>query len=159
MKIKSLLLPLLALATAGCSENSNDEAYQSALPVVSSLKVEKASGADGAIHVGDQVKVTAVQGTKGRLLNRTTYTWTAQPLPANGTKTVVYDKENGDPTWTFTATEAGDVTIQFKGEYSASGASWKAINRSQREADTTVTYTASALSGRVVATRTFRILP
>lgn len=119
MKWQAIAATLLLTMSSGCTREVDE--YLSALPEFAELKVENLSRNTGVIYVGDQLRVTAVQSKKGTLLHKAVYTWTFEPSKANKKEEVVYDRSNGNPTWTFTADSAANCTLQLTAVYSISG--------------------------------------
>lgn len=109
---------------AGCSSNEDDAKYQSTPPTFSDLTLVNASGGD-ALRAGEVCKATAVQASKGRLLNATEYTWQASPdadvYIDKAQYGVIYDNESANPTASFTFPRAGHYIITLKARYSISG--------------------------------------
>lgn len=122
MKINRLLILALLVAAnlSGCSDN--DE-YVSELPVIEDITVVNQNG-NTALRAGDEVTVTIIQSKKGRLLNRTEYSWTSNPATISftpATQSIVYDNANSNPSTKFTATDPGSFTLTFRAVYDKSG--------------------------------------
>lgn len=116
---KALALVTLALTTAGCND---DDKYESYPPTWEGFKVERggvtlSKSELNTLRAGDEITITAVQATKGHLINATNYSWKLTLPVYDGTGTelaeedsvIEYKKhtnydglDNGDPKWTFT---------------------------------------------------------
>lgn len=117
--IRPLLLGALALATlSGCSEDE----YISRSPRFSDVTFENIDGSS-TIYAGDRIVATAVQGTKGKYLNGTTYAWSVSPSDDVQQKYktgCIYDNESENPTDTIVFPSSGTYTITLKATYKTS---------------------------------------
>lgn len=108
------------------------------------------------LTAGSTVKATAVQYKKGKLLDRTTYSWkfSNDEGKVNSNKTgVFYTNDNSDPVCTVTLPSApGEYTLTFTGTYNVSGHSGNATESQEIEGGE-VLYTTSPLTCVVVIKR------
>lgn len=121
MKHIVLLSLSLALLTVSCEDN--DEKYHSEPPTIADITFQSLATGSSEIHVGEKFVATLKQRKKGRLLHTARYTWNTTPdgLTHRYTPSVIYDKENSNPTDTLIATTPGKYEINFTGSYEASG--------------------------------------
>ncbi|MBP3227317.1 MAG: hypothetical protein J6M53_00885 [Bacteroidaceae bacterium] len=119
MKRTILALVLLCALAVACSEHTYDAKYRSDCPRFAAL-----STSTETVTAGVPVVLTCVEQRAGKLLDRTTYTWTVMPaeglsietsVPAEG----VYDGVS--PTATVTFPAPGNYTVTFRGDYRGSG--------------------------------------
>lgn len=156
-----LLLGGLSLPAvlSSCSEDSDDPEYQSVIPEFSDMTFEVLGESRDRIHVGDQIVAKAVQKKRGRLLDRTTYSWTSsqEDLVHRYTQQNVYDADKSDPTDTLTVTQAGRIRLTMTAKYQVSG-QYKNYNRTEEIEDGNVTYrTLSWQFYEVTVTKYFRV--
>lgn len=119
-----IALPLFAALTA-CSENTENEDYQSAPPTFSDVTFRNLTRPnDETFHVGDRIEATAVQSKKGKLLYKSEYVWTTNnedQTTHNYYKGGIYDKDTRDPKDTLTVTAAGNYDVTLTATYGISG--------------------------------------
>lgn len=159
MSIKvSFSLGLCALLTVSACTQDKDE-YLSTLPTFSGFKVENLTHTDSKyLYKGDQVRITALQSSKGNLLYKATYTWTFKPGNNSETKTIYYDSDNGDPSWTFTVDSLAVSKLFLTAEYYASGTGIKVPSSVKTTDGSTANYSANSLYGRITLQRDFTVL-
>lgn len=124
-KLFNLLVLSIMMMALNTSCSSDDDEYQSKLPMFSDMVANM-----DVIYTDTTVSITAVQSKKGHLLDRTEYHWymnnTNNCIYSNA---ATYDNTPSNPTCIFkTPSSPGAYTIIFKGEYNFSG---KAGNGSQ----------------------------
>ncbi|MGM9694920.1 MAG: hypothetical protein ACI3YC_07935 [Alloprevotella sp.] len=110
-----------------CSEDLENEKYQSVPPTVADIEF-KSLGADPAtVRVGDKFVITVKQSAFGRLLDKTKYTWSLNradcftQVSKNPQEVIYSSYEFADPTDTLVALQAGTFKVAFKGEYRTYG--------------------------------------
>ncbi len=121
---KIFLIALTATALTACSEHYDDAKYASKPPQFVEMTFQNIDNPDGGITAGSRIVVTAVQGQYGRLLNGTTYNWTAEPSDNTThqfTKSVVYDNQPQNPTDTIVFSGAGLYDVTLSATYKSSG--------------------------------------
>lgn len=151
-------LSLLAVLTS-CSEDSDNPKYQSRIPTFSDVTFEVIDADHSDIRVGDRVVATAVQSSKGKLLDRTTYTWTSsdENIAHKYKQGAVYDADNVNPTDTFTVSSTGRIRLTMTAKYQVSG-QYQLYNRTDEIEDGSVTYkTLSWQWYEVTLTKYFRV--
>lgn len=151
-------LSLCALiATSACTRDESE--YLSTLPTFSGFKVENLTHINSKyFYKGDQIRVTAIQAQKGSRLYEATYTWSFAPSSSNSTKRVYYDKENADPSWTFTVDSLATSTLLLTAEYKVSGTGVAKPASVTTTDGSTANYLASTLASRITLQRAFTVL-
>lgn len=153
-----LLFSILCACLAACGD---DDKYDSVPPAFSSLTFQNLTRGDSTLRVGDTLVATAVQERHGRLLNRTSYTWTTSDADARHKfqGNVVYDHAPGDPTDTIVFSRPGACRLTFTALYNASGQ--VVAQRSDRNIDagTITTVSEGTLRYKVTLVKTLRIRP
>lgn len=126
-------ISLTALASvmmlSSCSEDSNNSKYASMPPTFSDMAIQSAATGQALTQVkaGETFVAVMQQKTIGRLLNKTTYSWSIAPTVTglvhkpNLSTDVVYDQQTQNPTDTLTIDQPGDYTLTFTASYNASG--------------------------------------
>lgn len=119
-----LAIPLLALVVA-CSDNSNDDDYQSVAPTFSDVTFRNLTRqGDTNFYVGDRIEATAVQSKKGKLLYKAEYVWSSEP-DTTATHAYyrggIYDDDPRDPKDTITVTQSGNYQLTMTARYGISG--------------------------------------
>lgn len=150
MKKISLMLAGIAVLMLAASCSSDDGSNNSSLPKFSGISFDVDD-----VQAGVGLKATAVQSAKGKLLDLTNYTWTLTYANSDSTlktSSVVYDKDNSDPTCSFFFPSIGSYTLTFQGSYRVSGSMGNSTV-SQKTDDGTVTYVSSALTAKVTVTK------
>lgn len=121
-----LVAAVLLVLPAACSED--EDKYNSTVPEFSDMQfhpLDKASG--DVIYAGEPFVATAVQSNRGRLLDRTTYSWAFNDededtdVSHKYRKEVVYDVQSVNPTDTIILGTPGNYRLRFNGEYRVSG--------------------------------------
>jgi|GEM_PF-515058 len=121
-----LVAAVLLVLPAACSED--DDKYNSIVPEFSDMQfhpLDKASG--NVIYAGEPFVATAVQSSRGRLLDRTTYAWALNDedeemdVPHKYRKEVVYDVQSDNPTDTIIVSRPGNYRLRFRANYRVSG--------------------------------------
>ncbi|MBQ8099542.1 MAG: hypothetical protein IJ244_08490 [Bacteroidaceae bacterium] len=156
MKRKVFVLPVLAilLSFAACSEDTSE--YESKLPIFSNIVFDSET-----LYTDMDVQARAVQHSKGKLLDRTQYSWTST-IPNDSTltwsSTTIYSKDNGDPICKFrTPSVPGSYSITFTGSYNISGqAANGSISGEIPQGTTKYEYT--PIKGYVTVRKNFRVL-
>lgn len=121
---KKLLSALGIILTFTCC---SEEDYTSRPPVFSEITIHSLEeGTPTVFYAGDKIVATAVQTTKGHLLNKTTYQWIISPTEGvdysqKYQSTVIYDVQSENPTDTIVINTPGEYNITFKAKYNASG--------------------------------------
>ncbi len=125
MKARLTFPLLLAVLLCSCSEDSNDSKYRSEPPLFSGITLQSLSTGASTIKAGEKFVITANQQSKGRLLNKTTYSWSISPSNEGDSQKydnlVIYDNNSVNPTDTVVISTPGTYTITFTGSYNASG--------------------------------------
>lgn len=164
MKKKNLIACLCALfllpfVFISCSEKDGEEEYRSYPPEFTDVTFAASDGGD-VLRAGDDIQATAVQGKKGRLLNKTEYAWSIEGVEdAFGdqvAKTVVYDNESENPSATFSVLAAGRYKLVFTARYSISGQP-QSRNGVVNIENGTVNYATSTLYYDVTVEKTFTV--
>lgn len=117
-------MSVLCLGMAGCSEDSNNEKYRSEPPMFEDFTLKSLDTGASEVHAGEKFVITGEQKKLGRLLNTTTYAWTAAPSDGVSQKyqrSAIYDQETQNPTDTLIITQPGEYTVTFQARYNASG--------------------------------------
>lgn len=142
---------LLAFVAMGCSD---DDDYNSTLPTFSDIEFSEET-----IYTDQEITATAIQSSKGKLLDATTYSWTGSwSDELVSYSSVVYDDNNGNPSCTFTTPSyAGTFTIQLYAKYRVSG------QASYTEGTTTfddgsASYALSSLTGTATVKKSFKVV-
>lgn len=123
--ILKALLPAFCICLISCS--NDDDKYRSTPPEFSEITIQSLEeGSNKTLHAGDRFVATAIQKTKGHLLNKTTYSWTISPTDGvdysqKNKGTVIYDKQSENPTDTIVINTPGEYNITLNASYSASG--------------------------------------
>lgn len=123
--LSKTLLPVLCISLASCS--NDDDKYQSTPPEFSEITIQSLEeGTPTTLRAGDRFVATAVQKTKGHLLNKTTYSWVISPTDGvdyshKNKGTVIYDVQSENPTDTIVINTPGEYNITLNASYSASG--------------------------------------
>ena len=150
------LLLLTIFILSSCSNDSNDSKYRSEPPTFSGLTLQSLTSGNNTIKAGEKFIITANQQTKGRLLNKSTYSWSISPNNEGNTQKydnlVIYDNNSVNPTDTVVINTPGTYTITFTASYNASGnttvwSSSKGASFSEYWNDGHVTYDVRGLYG------------
>ena len=153
-KIVFVMMSLVCLCT-GCGDDADD--YVSVLPSFSDITFDT-----DQLYTGMTVTATAVQATKGVLLDRTTYDWTVDDTTSTSVR-VVYDNDNGDPVFKFKVPKVAvkkpsSITVRFEGRYNVSGQGCRAAE-SEHAAGLSVQSIPSPITGTVILSKTFTVYP
>ena len=148
---------VLALLLASVAVSCDDDDYTSSLPTFSDITFSEET-----LYTNQEITATAVQSSKGRLLDRTTYSWTISDDDADATLNynsgVVYDDNPSNPSCTFTTPSyAGTFTIQLYAKYNISGQSANAESYTSFD-DGSATYSVSALTGSATVVKSFKVV-
>ena len=141
-----LALSALLLLLTACSEHTNDEKYRSDCPRFASMQISSE-----VIRVGTPVTFTCVERQAGKLLDRTTYNWTA--LPAENVNITITQPEGciydgANPSCTFAFPQPGTYTITFQGDYKGSGqVNYFETTEMLDDGETTARYSANTSTG------------
>lgn len=121
-----LVAAVLLVLPAACSED--DDKYNSIVPEFSDMQFHPLNEASGdVIYAGEPFVATAVQSSRGRLLDRTTYVWAFNDededmgVEHNFLPEVVYDVQSVNPTDTITVSQPGNYRLRFRANYRVSG--------------------------------------
>lgn len=155
--INLLAVALLAFASTfsvSCSEDGDE--YKSVSPKFSNVTFTPEE-----IFPGERITATAVQYKKGKLLDRTSYSWsvegTTEDLNIESNKNLFYDNDKSNPTCVFTAPSTpGQYTLVFNAKYNASGQSTTSTSTVSIEGGT-VDYTSGPFNCTVVIRKKFRV--
>lgn len=157
--IAATTLSSLAIFITSCSEHYDDPKYRSMPPSFSDMTFTNLNG-ESTMRTGERIVATAVQSSIGRLLNRTTYTWSTSPTEGIShafVKSVVYDQETQNPTDTLVFTIPGTYTVTLTAKYNSSGNN-QSIDNTVEFTDGSVTYvTNGLLSYSVTVKKTVKI--
>ena len=150
-KFVFVMISLVCLCT-GC-----DDDYVSVLPSFSDITFDT-----DQLYTGMTVTATAVQATKGKLLDRTTYDWVVNDT-TTAKVTVIYDNDNGDPVFKFkvpkvAVTRPSTITVKFEGRYNISGQGCK-VAESAHATGLSVQSVPSSVTGTVRLSKTFTVYP
>ena len=150
--MKKVLLLLICIISATCfySCSNDDDDVKSKLPTFSDMVFST-----DTMHVGQTIQAIAVQSSKGKLLDRTTYTWSLSDSTYYS-NTVIYDNNNENPSSYFIPKEAGKYTLKLVAKYNVSG---QASNASGSQAidNGSIVYGMDPLSGIVTMTKTITV--
>ena len=143
-KFVFVMMSLVCLCT-GCGDDSDE--YVSVLPSFSDITFDT-----DQLYTGMTVTATAVQATKGKLLDTTT-----------AKVTVIYDNDNGDPVFKFkvpkvAVTRPSTITVKFEGRYNISGQGCK-VAESAHATGLSVQSVPSSVTGTVRLSKTFTVYP
>ena len=157
-KITFILMAfMVCIGFASCS--NDDDNYTSKLPDFSDITFSSE-----VIHASQTVTATAVQHTKGTLLNSTSYAWkiiiSGDSAISASTPGVIYDNNSSNPSWTFTAPSISGkkYTLTFQGTYNISGK----VDSGSRTAEIengTASYQWTPIKGIVTINKTFYVYP
>lgn len=155
-KLSSVYM-LLVAAVFAVSCSSDDDKYNSVSPKFSEITFTPSD-----IYPGELITATAVQYKKGKLINRSSYSWsisgTTEDLNVSGNRSLFYDNDKSNPTCTFTAPSTpGTYTIEFNGEYNASG-QFKPTGDSVYIASGNISYMTGLYKSYVTVKKRFRVL-
>lgn len=114
---------------SSCSEDSNNSKYASIPPTFSDMIMQSAASGQTLTKVkaGQTFVAIMQQKSVGRLLNKTTYSWSITPAVTglvhkqNLSSDVVYDQQTQNPTDTLILDQPGTYTLTFTASYNASG--------------------------------------
>lgn len=151
--VAAMVCGLVFIAGACSSDPDNDS--KSTLPRFSGIMFTPST-----LTAGTTVTATAVQAKKGKLLDRTQYSWSfsSEEGSLNSDKRgVFYTNDNADPTCRVTLpTTPGTYTLTFTGVYNVSGHADNATESQDIEGGQVV-YTTSPLTCSVVITRKVQV--
>ena len=153
-KFVFVMMSLVCLCT-GCGDDSDE--YVSVLPSFSDITFDT-----DQLYTGMTVTATAVQATKGKLLDRTTYDWVVNDT-TTAKVTVIYDNDNGDPVFQFKVPKVAvktpsTITVKFEGRYNISGQGCK-VAESAHATGLSVQSVPSSVTGTVRLSKTFTVYP
>lgn len=157
MKLRFGLLALVTVMMGAVVSCDDDDDYNSTLPVFSDITFSEET-----LYTNQYVTATAVQYKKGKLLDRTTYSWSLSDEDADATLVynsgVTYDENNSDPVCTFTTpATAGTYTITLTASYNISGRAGN-IEEDVDIEDGSASYSVSALKGYATVTKNFTVV-
>ena len=141
---------MMGIILLGSCEDDND--VKSKLPVFSDIVFDT-----DVLRAGETVTATAVQSQKGKLLDRTEYTWKNNDTTV--VRNLIYGQKgsDGNPSWTFVVpSNVRTLNLTFTGRYNLSGQPSNQ-NGSQSIPSGSVVYQMASLVGYVTITKSVRI--
>lgn len=115
---------LSLLFLASCSQDSDNEDYQSTPPTFSGMQAVNADNPEGELKAGDNIRFTGIQKKTGHLLIGTTYTWSVTPdvdVEFEPVLSVNYGVDKSNPTNIFKFNKAGTYRVTLQAKYSTAG--------------------------------------
>lgn len=147
---------LVAAIVVGVSCSSDDNKYKSESPQFSEITLIDLNTGETNIRAGQPFVATAIQSSKGKLLNSTHYKWNVTNTDDVSHKYksgVVYDQEPENPSDTIVIPNAGRYELVFSADYGVSGiATGKSYTESLTNGGSAM-YKASSLKFKVTLTK------
>lgn len=143
------------VSAVSCS--SDDDKYHSESPRFSDITLADLATGETTIRAGEPFVATAVQSSKGKLLNSTQYKWDIVNEESDThkyTSSVVYDHESSNPSDTIVIPNAGRYELTFFADYNVSGIATGSNFTESLGSGGTATYQASSLKFKVKLSKT-----
>lgn len=146
------------ITIVSCS--SDDDKYNSMSPRFTEITLKDLSTGESTLRAGEPFVATAIQGSKGKLLNSTRYKWevsNTEEATHKYIRGVVYDQESGNPTDTIVIPTAGRYELIFSAEYNISGIANGTNFTESLNNGGSATYQASSLKFKVTLTKSILV--
>lgn len=142
------------MAIVACS--SDDEKFKSVSPRFSKITLTNLNTSEGSLQAGQPFVATAVQSSKGRLLNSTQYKWHIEDtdnVSHKYTSGIIYDHQPENPSDTILISHPGRYELVFTADYNISGVATGANLTESLTNGGTATYQVSTLKYKVKLTK------